>query len=254
MGEAKRHPEDALHDAVDGRLDAAGLAELEAHLRGCTACRGDLESLRSLKAHLAAARPPAPPEGLRAAVRQGLDRAERWATRARWGAVAAGLALASLVWFLLPSPGPSPARVAEDYRALRDGRLTLALRTAEPARMEAFFADQGIGFETRVFDLGMMQYQLTGGLRHSLAGRPSALFAYRGPGGQLLLCQMYAGHTSELPRPGESRERGGIRFHVFRQDEVTLVFWQEGEVVCVLAGEGDAEAMIQLAYAKAVKA
>jgi hypothetical protein len=31
------------------------------------------------------------------------------------------------------------------------------------------------------------------------------------------------------------------------------VFWQEGDVLCVLVADGDTEAAIRLAYAKAVK-
>ena len=34
---------------------------------------------------------------------------------------------------------------------------------------------------------------------------------------------------------------------------LTLVLWQEGGVVCVLATDAESEAVIQLAYAKAVK-
>ena len=46
---------------------------------------------------------------------------------------------------------------------------------------------------------------------------------------------------------------GGIRFRIYRSGGVTLVFWQEGSVVCVLAADGDPEQAIQRAYAKAVK-
>jgi hypothetical protein len=34
---------------------------------------------------------------------------------------------------------------------------------------------------------------------------------------------------------------------------MTLVFWQEGAVVCVLASEGNTDEVVQLAYAKDVK-
>jgi anti-sigma factor RsiW len=254
MGEVRRHPEDALQDALDGCLDAGALAELEAHLSGCATCRELRKHLRQVKGALGAMPPPPPPEALPAALRQTLDRADRRSATVRWGAAAAALAavLALLVW-LFPRPGPAPSLVAQDYRALLDGRLALALETTDVARMEAFFAGQGLGFETRVFDLAMMQYRLAGGSVHEAKGRRSALFVYGGPGGHLLLCQMYLGHTSELPRADEVREKGGIRFHVFRRDQVTLVFWQEGDVVCVLAGDGSPETVTQLAYAKAVK-
>jgi hypothetical protein len=44
-----------------------------------------------------------------------------------------------------------------------------------------------------------------------------------------------------------------MAFHVFRDRELTLVFWQEGEIVCVLTGAGDRETVVQFASARAVK-
>jgi len=64
---------------------------------------------------------------------------------------------------------------------------------------------------------------------------------------------MYEGQLADLPRSDDEREHNGITFRVYRAGTVTLVFWQEGPVVCVLASDADAEAVIQLAYAKAVK-
>jgi hypothetical protein len=49
------------------------------------------------------------------------------------------------------------------------------------------------------------------------------------------------------------RENNGIRFHVYRKDGLTLVFWQEGTVMCVLASDAPGEEVIQLAFAKAVR-
>lgn len=65
---------------------------------------------------------------------------------------------------------------------------------------------------------------------------------------------MYEGQLADLPRSADVREHNGITFQVYRAGALTLVFWQEGTVICVLASDADAEAVIQLAYAKAVKA
>lgn len=62
---------------------------------------------------------------------------------------------------------------------------------------------------------------------------------------------MYRGSTADLPPGGERREHGGFTFHVYRRGGSTVVFWQEGEVVCALAGAGDREALVALAYEKA---
>jgi hypothetical protein len=146
-----------------------------------------------------------------------------------------------------------PSAVARDYSRYREATLPLGLRTADTRRLQEFFAASGIQFETRVFDLGMMGYRVVGGRVHALDGRPSALFVYEGEGGRLLLCQMFEGRLSELPPAEAVREHEGIRFHVHHRGRLTLVFWQEGDVVCVLASEIAPEEVIQLAFAKAVR-
>jgi anti-sigma factor RsiW len=105
-----------------------------------------------------------------------------------------------------------------------------------------------------VFDFGMMGYTLTGGRVGRLENRSGAVFAYRGAAGDAIVCVMYAGSLAELPAGAEPREHNGIRFQVYRRDGFTLVFWEEGEIVCVLISAGPPEQAIELAYAKAVKA
>jgi hypothetical protein len=64
---------------------------------------------------------------------------------------------------------------------------------------------------------------------------------------------MYQGTLAGLPPPDDRRTAKGIEFLVYRQGEVSVIFWQEGEVVCVLAANGDAEAAFALAATKAVR-
>src|SRR2546422_7731872 len=118
---------------------------------------------------------------------------------------------------------------------------------------DLYFAWRGLAFRTRVFDLGMMGYGLVGARVHRLDGRPSALFAYRGVGDHTLMCQMFEGSLDELPQGGEAREHNGIEFRIFKEHGLTLVFWMEGSVVCVLVSDVSGEDVVQLAYAKAVK-
>ena len=99
----------------------------------------------------------------------------------------------------------------------------------------------------------MMQYRLAGGRVHQLGAHTSALFAYRGPGNVALVCQMYEGRMADLPPASETREHDGIAFRVFRVENLTLVFWQEGDVVCVLASSIPIEEVVKLAFAKAVR-
>ena len=264
MTDSANHLGVTLQDFLDGRLDAARRTEVQVHLQGCPQCRGQLEALRwvrdvALKGLPAEELPPALADRV-AAVLEETDRrprpagptiGPRWRNWAAAGAMVAAAALALLV--LPPRRADLPKAVAADFAEYSGDRLALDLRSSDGEVIESLFAARGIGFRTRVFDLGMMQYQLVGGRIHRLGGRPSALFAYRGPEGRDLVCQMYEGRLADLPRPDEVREHDGIRFQVYRMGRLTLVFWQEGNLVCVLASDAESEAVIQLAFGKAVK-
>lgn len=259
------HYDAELHDLLDRRLDAARQAEVEAHVATCERCRRELEQLRWLK-DVALKRVPAQdmPAGLEERVRATLDLEDRRLSqtsrpgssrRAARRAIAWGvLAAAAAVAVVLLRPRESlPGAVARDFRDVRGQMVRLEIEARDPAVIEAFFSARGITFPTRVFDLAMMQYRLIGGRVHEIRGRPSALFAYRGPADEMLVCQMYQGTTAELPAAHETRDNNGITFHILREGPVTLVFWQEGDVVCVLASDAPAEDVLQLAFAKAVR-
>lgn len=268
------HPHEALHEAADGRLDAAARAALDRHLAECEACRAELEAIRWTKAQVAAARNEAPRAAeLDAALRHvlanerglapepGTSTVVSESARARggvwrWAVAATGLAAAILlaVWALPRLLSTDvPTEVASKYQALGAGTLTLGLVTEDVGEIEAWFSQAKLPFDVRVFDLGMMQYRAVGGQVVETNGRPSALFVYRGPEGQSLVCQMYEGRTAELPEPTQRLSHNDIDFLVYEQDGLTLVFWQEGKLVCVLTGAGDPKAVIDLAFAKALK-
>jgi anti-sigma factor RsiW len=267
MTDAANHLGLTLQDFLDDRLDAARQAEVRAHLQGCPQCRRQLEALQwvrdtALKRLPAEAVPPALAGRVASALDEA-DRRDRAAARAsvgpqwrKWAGagVAALLAAAAVVLLVLSrSRTDLPETVARDFAEYSSGGLALDLRSSDATAVESLFAARGIDFRTRVFDLGMMQYRLVGGRIHRVGNRPSALFAYRGPQGRDLVCQMYEGRLDALPRPDTVRNQDGIRFQVYRVGKLTLVFWQEGAVVCVLASDAEFESVIQLAFAKAVK-
>ena len=259
-----RHLQEELDALLDDRLDDATRAEAESHLAACAECRRALDALRWTK-QFAATRFAAPdvPADLQEKIRRSL-RAGTIAEvlsappRGAWNrrhtlALAASLALfAILSWFFLFAKPALPALVAKDFRAYRAQQLPLDLATNDVQQMDEFFTTHGIPFTPRVFDLGMMQYQLVGGRVHRLAAQPSALFIYRGPGGEELLCQMFPGQTAALPAGAERRENKGIEFFIYRKDGTTTVFWQEGKIVCALVSNIEPEAVTQLAFAKAM--
>ena len=266
MATSSGHYDDELQDALDGRLDARVRAELEAHLAACPSCRRRSESLVRLKRQLARLAETEPaPASLATNIARTLDAEDRqmaarqsalsagaggWRPALAWSVVALG---ALLLVFLYARRSPDlPSAVARDYHDYRSGSLPLALETADVSRLERFFSQEGVPFRTRVFDLAMMKRHLVGGRVHRVAGRLGALFVYQSEDGRPVVCQMYAGQPDELPTTAERREHDGIVFFVYRIEGLTLVFWPEGEVMCVLAGE-EGEAVIQLAFAKAMK-
>jgi anti-sigma factor RsiW len=259
--------DEQIQDALDGRLSEPTLASLRDHIRSCEPCRARWEALAQLKqwtAKLPALELPATlPQAVSARL-DAEDRGSRSAKRGRgWVSVAAATAgLAALVALTAKfmtreqpaRPESLPVEVAQDFRDLRSGDVALSIRTASPAELERHLSGSGLGFPTRVFDLAMMKQHLLGGKVSVLSGRPAALVAYRGEDGSLLVCRMFRGTVAELPTPPRQREHEAIAFRIFDDGELTLVFWQEGEVVCVLVGDGPPEAIVALAFAKAMKA
>ena len=272
MSDPHTHPVDALHDAIDGRLDEHDRAALEAHLLACETCRRELALLSEMKRRFGVRMredEAVVPADLEARLRLSLDTEdERRAQEATsgsteaggsgwrwigWTAAAAAVLALTIIWSER-RPGPSPpAEVAADFRRFTIETLPLDHLTGDVADLERRLSGTSLGFTARVFDFGMMDYRLTGGGQHQVAGEASALFAYAGPDSLRLLCQMYVGRVGSLPSPTERRTNDGIEFLIYRDNEVTVVFWQEGDVVCALAANGDPEAAVRLAFAKAVK-
>lgn len=266
MPSSPRHPKDEIQDLLDQRLDPATRAEVEQHLETCEECRREFNALRWTKQVVAGQLKTAgAPAELRERVLQALKPgglppnavtppASFWRANLRpilaWAAMIMAVAILSAAYFL-KQPGPLDA-VAGDFRDYQSRKLTLELNTGDVKEMEAFFATHGFAFNPRVFDLGMMNYQLVGGVVRHFRHQPAALFVYRDPSGRILHCRMYAGTMTALPGGATERENKGIKFQMYQTAGVTAVFWQEGTVVCVLSSDIPAEEVVQLAFAKAM--
>lgn len=257
------HPGEQLVDFVDGRLDEGAASTIRGHLAACDACRAihaDLVAAQSAAVRLRVG--VAMPADLLASVTRALD-AEAAPTRAtapprarvRWPLWAGATAAAVVLAFVLLGPRDVvldlPAQAARDLEAVGSRTLPLDAQVSDAAALERYFAASA-GPRVRVIDLAMMNIVLEGGVRHTLDGRQSALYSYRTPSGARLVCQMYEGRLADLPPPGDVREQNGFRFQIYTRGAVTLVFWQEGELVCVLASELPADEVIALAVAKAM--
>lgn len=63
---------------------------------------------------------------------------------------------------------------------------------------------------------------------------------------------MFEGGTAGLPK-GLRHDREGISFFVYGRDGSTQIFWQEGDVTCVLVSDAPPEEVLSLAFAKAMR-
>lgn len=253
------HPFEALQELIDGRLDQAARAAVEAHLQTCTRCQGELAAIRTSMRAAKRLPPLEVPADLAARIVDSLQEptaagtgsaSGRRSPAVGWGLAAAAAGLALILFLLWPSAN-LPRQAADAHEQYRAGHLTLEALSSDPATLQRYFATR-IAFPTRVFDLGMMGFELVGARISALGGQPSALWMYRGTGAWLL-CQMYRGSLADLPTPSETRENNGFTFRIYHERGRTQVFWQEGDIVCVLASDAPADAVIQLAFAKAMK-
>jgi hypothetical protein len=67
-----------------------------------------------------------------------------------------------------------------------------------------------------------------------------------------LVCQMYVGQVTDLPPADDVRTARGFTFYVYHVSGETQVFWQGGNIVCVLASNLPSEDVIGLAIEKAM--
>src|SRR5262249_48604289 len=214
----------------DGRLSPQEEARVQAHLRMCERCRDGLEDLRRGRELARGLRASELPRDLRDRLNAALDGARpstarplltRRALLAGSGA-AAGAACAALVY--RRRSGDWPQQAIDAFREYQSGARPLDVVEANPSSLEAFFGAR-LPFHTRVFDLGMMSYRLMGGRIERVGGRPAAMYVYNGPEQRRLLCEMFAGSVSDLPRPSERRERDGVALFIYQRPPYTAVFW-----------------------------
>lgn len=183
---------------ADGELGLPHAAELEAHLEGCSVCRGELAGMTELRASVRShATYHAPPSGLEARIRAALPREEMPATpvtaankaaRPRawgWPQFGAGLAMTlALAWSIglyVALPGPAERLqdelVASHARALMVGHA-VDVASSDRHTVKPWFNGK-LDFSPAVFDLSAQGYALTGARLDYLDQRPVAALVYQ---------------------------------------------------------------------------
>jgi anti-sigma factor RsiW len=244
-----------LQADADGELEAAGAAEVAAHLARCPDCAAAQAAIATLSARLGSELPyHAAPDRLRQTVRSTVEsffpaptpapitRAPRpepprhvaWWRRGWIGWMppfGAGLAVAAAIALaVLPSPGGGGVKnladgvVADHIRALQPGHLMDVVSTDQHTVKPWF--DGKLDYAPPVKDLAALGFPLIGGRLDYLAGRPVAALAYRHGQHILDFYAWPAAGRSDAPPDGGARD--GYNFLHWTQDGMT--FWAVSDV------------------------
>lgn len=158
------------------------------------------------------------------------------------------LAIAGLVISLLRDPG-LPAHVSEAYMRVAGGLVAPSIAAPDAAALSTALARTAPG-AVRVPALDGSGWRLEGGTgAETLGGRPAATAIYRNAIGEYLVWHAVDGSVDELPPTSDVRDAGGRRYFVHYKATNTLVFWQEGPRLAVIAASLPAEHVVAVARA-----
>lgn len=255
MTSPSQHPRESLHDLVSGELTADQAERVRAHVSTCAECAAELTLLSGARRAVSQRRdsiewPAAMQDRTRRALREPPSApASSWRLFTAIAAAAVFLIAVALVVRSNRTP-PDPWLESESARAqvtLKD-ITSPTLVPADQREAERWLVERGAAQPVRVIDLAAMGWQLAG--ISVVDGR--ALYWYRGSDGAEMLCQMYRGALQAVPVSADTRREKGFEFRIFQRQDLTLVYWQEGDQICVLASRLDRESLFQLAVAKAM--
>jgi anti-sigma factor RsiW len=180
-----RELEALLHPYLDGELDAAARAEVDAHLQGCAGCQRQLQDFRRLHQMF---QDPAlrytASDTLKQRLKAGLEQAAaRQARRpALWaGAAAAAVFVGVITFTLMPRGGDdddamADAAIAEHAQSLTGSHLT-DLTSADPKALQSWFGGK-LAYSPPVHDLTAQGYALVGARLDHVKDQPAAALVY----------------------------------------------------------------------------
>jgi anti-sigma factor RsiW len=197
----------------DGELDAAAVAALETHLRSCAQCRALLEDLQAARARLRQLPAMTASPALRANIERALDAQDArdaprarpggaWRARTFWlgafsGLGAAALAVAAVLFIILPLPGAVlDGVVAAHVRSLMSGHVMDVVST-DRHTVKPWFAGHA-DVSPAVADFAGQGYRLLGGRADYLDHQRAAVLVYE-HGAHLINVFSWAAERHALP-------------------------------------------------------
>jgi len=258
---------DQLEHLLDGRLEDEERTRLKAQLAEHEGLRREYVALRSVKQalHRHASSAPSPPH-LESRILAALDAEDearepqgaaargtllRMVARTAW-ALAAMLVVAAGIGIYVLSQDSLVHEVAQDYVQYRNRQLTMEFSGENRASLARFMDQHGFPPHERMLELGSAEFRFAGWAIDALEQRPAIFLAYESSADKRILCQMWPGSLAELPRGAEIHAEGQTSaVYVYDVDSLTLAFWQEGSILCVLASDIGRDKLVELAVAKA---
>lgn len=231
--------QDRLQGLVDGELDAAHAAEVEAHLATCAACSEAYAQALKLRTALRgegvrAATPDRLAARLDAAVRAAAapapKPASRWRRldRALWGAGGAGLALAAcavLAIAIVPAMRTDELEqelVAGHVRSQQAGHL-IDVVTSDQHVVKPWFGGK-LDFSPPVVDLADQGFPIVGGRLDYIGKRTVAAIVYR-RGRHVINLFVWPGSA---PEPAEAKPGDG--YTLLHWTRAGMTFWAVSDV------------------------
>jgi anti-sigma factor RsiW len=198
------HPrDDLLAAAVDGTLSPADRREVEAHLRTCSGCRGDVAAAGRARDALGALPDQlVPPVDVAAAVAgaaagAGAGAPQRWYRAAALVAAAAAIALAVLVIPDLTNDGGSQETTAAVGAAPREAGVSAADGSASPVPFAGVPSLEVVGIDFDHASLAALAQR--GGAAVSTSGEATPQTPVVGMSGEEALACVRAGAAGTIP-------------------------------------------------------
>jgi hypothetical protein len=167
-------------------------------------------------------------------------------------AVITAVAIIGLAISIARDPG-LPAHVSEHYMRVAGGLVTPTIPITDGMSLSAALARSAPG-AVRVPAIDASGWRLDGGTHGELGGRPAATAIYRNGIGEFLVWHAVDGSPGDLPPTADVRDLDGRRFFVHYKATNTLVFWQEGPRLVVIAASQPGEHIMAVARVAAADA